>query len=270
MTPLNGHAELQRNSGKQNEINLKNDRVMLEDDADAPKLRIYQDRELIIYSLDVLVEFYLSDSNLPFDKFLFGIWSHTFHTPSPIVLATPVPADYPTSALSSSKQSSHDAFHLGWLPLERLTSFKRMAPYLEDAPTGLGSIDAIAAVLVADAKLVEVRQFGTEGEGAGWYVRRTTELCRPEDALGRSLYIKGFPVSTVEAVTDEERSNEKLGEDELQKKLEAWVRALDVGAVQSLRLRRETAANGADGKIPKGKGRGKFKVPLSPFLFPFR
>lgn len=202
------------------------------------------------------VEFYLSDSNLPFDKFLFGVWSQSFHTPSPIVTNTPVPADYVLPASAVSNRSSHSPFHLGWLPLERLTSFKRMQPFLAAPPAGLGSLDAIAEVLNANATLVEARRFGTEGEdGAGWFVRRTTELCRPEDAMGRSIYIKGFAPSEVEASTEEE----KRAELDIQKRLEAWVRATAVGQMKSLRMRRELGKP-LPGKTIGAAGRGKFKV----------
>lgn len=205
------------------------------------------------------VEFYLSDSNLPFDKFLFGVWSATFHTPAPAVLATPVPSDYPTSALAASTPSPHAAFHLGWLPLDRLTSFKRMQDYLLPAPKGLGSMDAIAAAVTAGSRQVECRTFG-EAPATTWYVRRTTELCKTEDAMGRSIYIKGFPAGVdTEGLSDEAKLASKLAEDQLQIELENWVRALGVGQMQSLRMRREGTAFVA-GKPTRGKGRGKFKV----------
>lgn len=214
-------------------------------------------------SLPCAVEFYLSDSNLPFDKFLFTLWSNSFHTPSPVVLAAPIPADLPTSALSASAQSKMNPFHLGWLPLSRLTSFKRMQPFLEPAPAGFGSADAIASVVAASSTLVEVRQFGDDGTAdAGWFVRRKTELSRPEDVLDRSVYVKGFPVREGEAETEEAKKEAKLAEDELQKKLEAWGRELGVGKFKSLRMRREDLPVPAGAKgIPK-KGRGKFKVSL--------
>lgn len=204
------------------------------------------------------VEFYLSDSNLPFDKFLFTLWASSFHTPAEAVLATPVPEDFVPSALAASQPSKHSPFHLGWIPLSTLTSFKRMRVYLEPVPVGLGGIDEIAAALIAGSELVEVRKFGAE-----WCLRRTSELSRPEDAFLRSAYVKGFPIPTG-GETPEEQVVVKEAELELQKKLEAWTKALGVGAIKSLRMRREDKAP-VEGETRKFamKGRGKFKVSLA-------
>lgn len=199
------------------------------------------------------VEFYLSNSNLPFDKFLFNLWAASYHDPAAIIANTPAP-----EGSQKHPQSSHNAFHLGWLPLEKLASFKRMQPYLEAPPAGLGSVDAIAEV-VKQSNLVEVHKFGQEGEtGAGWYVRRKTNLSKPEDAMQRSVYVKGFPATEKNGETDEERKEIKAKEDELQKRLESWARDLNVGKVLSVRMRREDKP-GVDGKPPI-KGKGKFKV----------
>ncbi|GAA5975878.1 hypothetical protein JCM10908_005312 [Rhodotorula pacifica] len=198
------------------------------------------------------VEFYLSNSNLPFDKFLFNLWAASYHDPAAIIANTPAP-----EGSEKHPQSSHNAFHLGWLPLEKLASFKRMQPYLEAPPAGLGSVDAIADV-VKSSSLVEVHKFGNEGEtGAGWYVRRKSPLSKPEDAMQRSVYVKGFPATEKDGETDEERKEIKSKEDDLQKRLEAWARDLNVGKVLSVRMRREDRP-GVDGKAPL-KGKGKFK-----------
>lgn len=203
------------------------------------------------------VEFYLSNSNLPFDKFLFNLWAASYHDPAAIIANTPAP-----EGSQKHPQSPHNAFHLGWLPLEKLASFKRMQPYLEAPPAGLGSVDAIADV-VKQSNLVEVHKFGQEGEtGAGWYVRRKTNLSKPEDAMQRSVYVKGFPATEKNGETDEERKEIKAKEDELQKRLESWARDLNVGKVLSVRMRREDRP-GVDGKPPI-KGKGKFKVSSGP------
>ncbi|BGP54483.1 hypothetical protein JCM8202_001563 [Rhodotorula sphaerocarpa] len=198
------------------------------------------------------VEFYLSNSNLPFDKFLFNLWSAAHHDPAAIIANTPAP-----EGSEKHPQSTHNAFHLGWLPLEKLASFKRMQPYLEAPPAGFGSVDAIAEV-IKPSSLIEVHKFGTDGEtGAGWYVRRKSALSKPEDAMQRSVYVKGFPATEKDGETDEERKEVKAKEDELQKRLEAWARELGVGKVLSLRMRREDKP-GIEGKPPL-KGKGKFK-----------
>lgn len=198
------------------------------------------------------VEFYLSNSNLPFDKFLFGLWATAHHDPAAVIAKTPAPADSPKDS-----HTAHNSFHLGWLPLDKLASFKRMQPYLEAPPTGLGSVDAIAEV-VKGSSLVEVHKFGADGEtGAGWYVRRKSPLTKPADAMERSVYAKGFPATEKDGETDEEREKIRAGELDLQKKLEQWARDLDVGKVLSLRMRREDKIT--EGKNPL-KGKGKFKV----------
>ncbi|GAA5925717.1 hypothetical protein JCM3775_001482 [Rhodotorula graminis] len=197
------------------------------------------------------VEFYLSNSNLPFDKFLFGLWSTAHHDPAAVIAKTPAPEGSPKDS-----HSEHNRFHLGWLPLDKLASFKRMQPYLEPPPAGLGSVDAIADV-VKSSSLVEVHKFGAEGEtGAGWYVRRKSPLTKPADAMERSVYAKGFPATEKDGETDEEREKVRADELELQKKLEAWARDLDVGKILSLRMRREDKVT--EGKAPL-KGKGKFK-----------
>lgn len=134
-----------------------------------------------------------------------------------------------------------------------------MQPYLEPTPTGYGSIEAIVPVLQRDSKLVEIRSFGATGtEDAGYYVRRSTQLSRPEDAMERSIYIKGFPLSEGDATTEEEKNIEKAFEDALQIKLEAWIRNFPIH-VKSLRMRRPNNAIVA-GKPVKGLGRNKYKV----------
>lgn len=134
-----------------------------------------------------------------------------------------------------------------------------MQPYTEPAPKGLGSVDAIAEVVKEKSNEVEVHKFGNGTDaGSGWYVRRTSEMKRPEDAMQRSVYAKGFPATEKDGETDEEKQTIKDNEQALKKKLEDWARGLDVGKVLSLRMRREDKP-GQDGKIAL-KGRGKFKV----------
>ncbi|KAL8278734.1 hypothetical protein RQP46_008803 [Phenoliferia psychrophenolica] len=200
------------------------------------------------------IEFYLSDSNLPFDKFLFTLWASSFTSPSDKVTSVPVPDDFVAPKTESATKSTISSFHQGWIPLSTLTSFKRMRAFLDAPPAGLGSMDTIAATLISDSNQVETRKFADE-----WFIRRTMELARPEDAFLRSAYVKGFPVP-VGGESEAEQAATKDEEFELQKKLEAWVRALGVGKVKSLRMRREDKppAPGSDRKVSL-KGRGKFK-----------
>ncbi|GAA6062624.1 hypothetical protein JCM10212_000286 [Sporobolomyces blumeae] len=206
-------------------------------------------------AVNTQVEFYLSNSNLPFDKFLFNLWARSFHDPAAVIASTPAPEG---SAVHPQSKNKLNSFHLGWLPLDKLASFKRMQPYVAAPPEGLGSVDAIADVVNEKSQLVEARKFGNESDaGYGWYVRRKAEMSKPEDAMQRSVYAKGFPATEKEGETEDEKKAIREGELELQKKLEEWARGLDVGKVLSLRMRREDKP-GQDGKAPL-KGRGKFK-----------
>lgn len=144
-----------------------------------------------------------------------------------------------------------------------------MQPFLDPAPAGFGSIAAIAAVVAASSELVEVALFGEEGkEGEGWFVRRNTELSRPEDVMLRSVYAKGFPARDKDGADDAEKAVIKAEEAELQVKLESWAKSLGVGTVKSLRMRREAlpAPAGAARPIDR-KGRGRFKVSTVPATF---
>lgn len=203
------------------------------------------------------VEFYLSDSNLPFDKFLFTLWSDSFNKPEQVILSTPAPAENANPAgLIKHSRSKHDRFHLGWIPLEKLSTFKRMREFTEPAPKGFGSVGGIAKAL-EPSTLIEAREFGKDGEeNAGWYIRRKTELKRPADVLDRSVYVKGFPVSDAAADSDDAKKALRETEHELQQQIEGWARGLGVGKVLSVRMRREE-------KIVNGKAlknAGKFKV----------
>lgn len=206
------------------------------------------------------VEFYLSDSNLPFDKFLFQLWSDSFTWPHKTISDTPVPDDYTHPAgLIEHPESKYDRFHIGWIPLDKLCTFKRMREFTEPAPQGFGSVAGVAEAL-KPSTLLETREFGTEEEGGGWYVRRTTDLKRPADVLDRSIYIKGFPVTEAVDETDAARKALRETEHELQQKIEAWARSLKVGKVLSVRMRREDRE--IKGKVLKNAG--KFKVSAKP------
>ncbi|KAK4058495.1 hypothetical protein OIO90_000657 [Microbotryomycetes sp. JL221] len=206
------------------------------------------------------VEFYLSDSNLPFDKFLFSLYSASFHKPRQVILDTPIDDSFKLNTLSSTQGVSsikHDRNHLGWIPFETLCSFKRMRDFLQPSPKGLGSIDQLAQTL-KDSKLVQAHQFGKQDQqDQGWYVRKTNELQKAPDVLERSAYAKGFPVVSIEGdeTTEDNKKLIKDKEIELQKQIESFVKQLNVGNVLSVRMRRED-------KIVNGKTiprQGKFK-----------
>jgi len=227
------------------------------------------------------VEFYLSDSNLPFDKFLFGLWASSFHTPETAVLAAAVPKDAPEQPVKPAKDSKFEAYHLGWLPLERLTSFKRMRPYLDSAEQdGLGSVEGVAQAIKDNSTLVEVAKLGDESADAPadkqpqWFVRRRFVLRQPEDAMQRSAYIKGFPVPKEDlaptadggAEGDEKKKEAgevdsqavKEAEDALQVKLEQFVASLNVGDVKAVRMRRENLE--VRGKTIRNRGAFKGSI----------
>lgn len=193
-----------------------------------------------------------------FDKFLFGLWSDSFHKPAAVITATAVP-ESTSSKLVKHADSKLDRFHQGWIPLAKITSFKRMSGYLEPAPTGLGGIDEVAKALEASTE-VEAKKFGEEGqEGAGWYVRKTAELARPVDVLDRSIYAKGFPIEEPKDDSEEAKKAVRDAELDLQKRMENWARSLNAGKVLSLRMRREDKPATGDRKNTV-KGGGKFKV----------
>lgn len=94
------------------------------------------------------VEFYFADANLPFDKFLFTL-----------------------------TQKNEE----GWVPLNIISSFKRMKPIRE----AIG-IEGIAECLRDSKELLEVDEKGEN-------VRRKVPLVQVKDAHARSIYAKGFP-----------------------------------------------------------------------------
>ena len=106
------------------------------------------------------IEFYLSDHNLPFDKFLFETTQGT---------------------LSSDAQLSEPG--TGWIALTTLLSFKRMRPFQE-----LGLAKVAAAVKEHASDLLQVNPEGTK-------VKRTRPIvaATPGEVLARSVYAKGFP-----------------------------------------------------------------------------
>ncbi|KAL8287152.1 hypothetical protein RQP46_003604 [Phenoliferia psychrophenolica] len=205
--------------------------------------------ESLEQALVTQIEFYLSDSNLPFDKFLFTLWASSFAAPSNKITSVPAPSDFIDPNLASTKKSAISPFYQGWIKLSTLTSFKRMRVFLD----GLGSLDCIASTLVAGrSNQLETRKFVNE-----WFVRRTVQLRRPEDVFLRIAYVKGFPVG---GESGEDQAAIKDHEEELQKKIEVWARALDIGKVKTVRMRREDKPPAPDSENKVFlKDRGKFK-----------
>lgn len=136
-----------------------------------------------------------------------------------------------------------------------------MQPYLDPSPAGFGSVDVVAKTLVdSKSPLLEVRHFEPKGDAeSGWFVRRTTELARP-DSLASSVYVKGFPCKTEDGTTPEEKKAIKDEEEVLQKELEQWTRALMSSRFKSLRMRRADKLPEAGSTMQPAKGRGVFKV----------
>ncbi|KAH8920374.1 hypothetical protein BT69DRAFT_413261 [Atractiella rhizophila] len=102
------------------------------------------------------IEFYLSSSNLPFDKHLY--------------------------ALSAS--SPVNGMGTGFVSLAHLCSFKRMSPYV----TSLGLTKIREALSASDSLVVD----DVDGEAK---VRRREALVKVADVNERSVYVKGFPRS---------------------------------------------------------------------------
>ncbi|EGG13252.1 La ribonucleoprotein [Melampsora larici-populina 98AG31] len=171
------------------------------------------------------VEFYLSDANLPFDKFMF------FQT-SPHL----DPIKGPT--LSPEARAKAEAYGPGCSPvlLQTIASFKRMRPYSSKFPTS-----KLAQIMESDTtvpKLFEVITEDHNGKPTP-FIRRIQKLEEKTraGASDRCVYVKGF-------LKDEDLAKEEPSD--IQMKLEKW--ASQWGKVAVLRMRRED---------PKKKGGAK-------------
>lgn len=107
------------------------------------------------------VQFYLGDSNLPFDKFLFNLSQNTL-----------------------TEGEKLKAPGTGWVAIAKLASFKRMAPYADFSPSQIGGIlrERAGPLLAVDE--------------AGERVRRSVPISieRSSGQVDRSIYAKGFPL----------------------------------------------------------------------------
>lgn len=106
------------------------------------------------------IEFYFSDSNLPRDKFL---------------------------------KELADKDEDGWVPLEVLTTFKRLKKLSEDRE------EIVQAIKTVNGEVVELNEDSSK-------IRRNPSRPLPSDAVinERSIYAKGFPLetTTLDSVTD--------------------------------------------------------------------
>ena len=109
-------------------------------------------------TVDVLVEFYFADSNLPFDKYVRYI--HFFFG-SPFL-----PFRFMWTLYT--KDPDH------WVPVDTVASFKRMREFNANGQEWIAN-----ALRLSD--FLEVDETGTK-------VRRRTEVQEPKDSFERSVY----------------------------------------------------------------------------------
>ncbi|KAH9811875.1 La ribonucleoprotein [Melampsora americana] len=162
------------------------------------------------------VEFYLSDANLPFDKFM-------FYQTSPHL----DPIKGPT--LSPEARAKAEAYGPGCSPvlLQTIASFKRMRPYSSKFPT-----TKLAQIIESDTTLPKLFEVITEDHNGKPtpFIRRVQKLEEKTraGASDRCVYVKGF-------LNDEDLAKEEPSD--IQMKLEKW--ASQWGKVAVLRMRRE-------------------------------
>jgi len=146
-----------------------------------------------------LVNFYFSDSNLPIDKYFFTL-----------------------TACNS----------LGWVPLETVSSFKRMREFEAFGPEFITL--ALRRRIKEELKTNDVTLVLSKD---GKFARRKRDLERNIGVLERSVYVKGFG--------DEEENT--------QEKIEQYFEQFGF-KINSVRIRRED-----DPKLAEGNKRGKSK-----------
>ncbi|KAI8455357.1 La ribonucleoprotein [Phakopsora pachyrhizi] len=162
------------------------------------------------------VEFYLSDANLPYDKFMFLQTSpHLDHMKA--------------STLSPEAKEKAESYGPGRSPilLQTVASFKRMRQYSEKFPTS--KIAQILQTSTTEPKLLEVLTEDLNGKPT-FFVRRLLELkeLNRVGASDRCVYVKGF-------LSDEDLAK---GEPEnIQVRLEDWGKGW--GDLSVLRMRRD-------------------------------
>ncbi|MBW0479754.1 hypothetical protein O181_019469 [Austropuccinia psidii MF-1] len=162
------------------------------------------------------IEFYFSDANLPFDKFM-------FYQTSPHL------DPLKQSSLSPEARQKAENYGPGCSPilLQTVASFKRMRPFSSKFPTS--KLAQVLKTSKTKPQLVEVFTDELNGKPA-YYIRRLLKL-EENDRIGasdRCVYAKGF-------LTDEDL--EKGEPNDMQKKLEDWARQW--GRVAVLRMRRD-------------------------------
>jgi lupus La protein len=178
------------------------------------------------------VEFYFSDANLPFDKFM-------FLQTSPHLDSVKAPN------LSAEAKQKAETYGPGCSPvlLQTVASFKRMRAYSSKFPTS--KLAKIIQTSPTSPKLVDVIAEELDGKST-IYVRRLVKLEETSraGASDRCVYAKGF-LSEDDLSAKGEPSN-------MQVKLERWAKKW--GPVAVLRMRRENDP-------PKGSSKESQKGP---------
>jgi lupus La protein len=175
-----------------------------------------------IHSCLSTVEFYFSDANLPFDKFM-------FLQTSPHLDSVKAPN------LSAEAKQKAEEYGPGCSPvlLQTVASFKRMRAYSSKFPTS--KLARIIQTSTTTPKLVDVETQELDGKPT-YYIRRILKLEETNRAgvSDRSVYVKGF-------LSDEDLAKGEPAD--IQVQLEQWARKW--GPIDALRMRRDDKAKGA-------------------------
>lgn len=178
-----------------------------------------QKEDAVIQEAVKQITFYLSDSNLPYDRHLF--------------------------TLSQAKKAENAPMGTGFIPLSQILEFKRMQAILNKSSRSPTICEFAIVNALRAAYPTKDENALLEISGDGQEIRRKKALTPPGQTgqLDRSVYAKGFP-------DEEEQQQERDGKDrkggggnyafsELQKSLETWFESLNCGRVNAVRMRRD-------------------------------
>ncbi|KAK9900873.1 hypothetical protein P389DRAFT_208292 [Cystobasidium minutum MCA 4210] len=179
-----------------------------------PKLSDSEREDQVVQDAVKQISFYFSDSNLPYDKFLFF-------------------------QAQDGNKDPEAPMGTGWVSLSTVLSFKRMQEIIARSSRSaticeFAIVNALRAAYPSSDEnaLIEISSDGND-------IRRKQPLREPgkTDQMSRSVYVKGFP-------EEEQKSNDRNDRggyvsSQLQKDLERWFESLGLGKVNAVRMRRD-------------------------------
>lgn len=162
------------------------------------------------------IEFYFTDANLPYDKFMF-------------LQSSPHLDPVKAPNMTAEEKKKAEDYGPGCSPVlfQTVASFKRMRPFTSKYPTS--KLVQIIESSTTEPKLVEIMTQELNGKPT-FYIRRILKLeeTNRAGASDRCIYVKGF-------LSEEDLEKEEPAH--MQSKLEQW--AKQWGAVAVLRMRRQ-------------------------------